>query len=298
MKLVSLQKRGINIIFLQGITRALSSRIRFSFFFPVCPTVHTYVFGEFCHRKCIFSKTFSRVEILKKPASRLLVDGRKRRFSNTMMSYIMFFQHDACSVRYAIVFPSFQRFHVDGRKRFEYAKCGWVFFFSLENGEKDLRFEKNLNECGRGLIQIRFLFLCHKCDINVMTSRLFTKFHDQNIRNKSTIVFQKCILNNRQSLIRCWRIQRCRRTLFRGLNVTFNIYQPTDSDCMSSSSLKQSLNCCLRGINYIFSFFGMKILLYIMFFSSFRQRFSQDRTFFVWQNCNLSCKIGESKKNW
>ena len=35
-------------------------------FFPVCPTVHTYVFGENCHRKCIFSKTFSRVEIFEK----------------------------------------------------------------------------------------------------------------------------------------------------------------------------------------------------------------------------------------
>ena len=27
---------------------------------------HTYVFSEFYHRKCIFSKTFSRVEILEK----------------------------------------------------------------------------------------------------------------------------------------------------------------------------------------------------------------------------------------
>ena len=38
------------------------------------------------------------------------------------------------------------RFHVDGRKRFEYAKCGWVAFF-LENGEKDLRFQKNPDTC-------------------------------------------------------------------------------------------------------------------------------------------------------
>ena len=37
-------------------------------FFPVCPTVHTYVFGENCHRKCIFSKTFSRGEIFEKAA--------------------------------------------------------------------------------------------------------------------------------------------------------------------------------------------------------------------------------------
>ena len=54
-----------------GTTKALSTFISVLFeltdiFFPVCPTVHTYVFGENCHRKCIFSKTFSRVEIFKK----------------------------------------------------------------------------------------------------------------------------------------------------------------------------------------------------------------------------------------
>ena len=60
-----------------GTTKALSTFISVLFeltdifFFPVCPTVHTYVFGENCHRKCIFSKTFSRVEIFEK--SRLLV---------------------------------------------------------------------------------------------------------------------------------------------------------------------------------------------------------------------------------
>ena len=59
-----------------GTTKALSTFISVLFeltdiFFPVCPAVHTYVFGENCHRKCIFSKTFSRVEIFEK--SRLLV---------------------------------------------------------------------------------------------------------------------------------------------------------------------------------------------------------------------------------
>ena len=34
-----------------------------------------------------------------------------------------------------------------------------------------------------------------------MTSPLFTKRHHYNLRNKSTIVFQKCNLNNRQSLL-------------------------------------------------------------------------------------------------
>ena len=54
----------------------------------------------------------------------------------------------------------------------------------------------------------------------------------------------------------------------RGINMYFytnplnNIYWPTDSDGMSSTSLKQSLNCCLRGTNYILVFCGMKILLF------------------------------------
>ena len=74
------------------------------------------------------------------------VDGRKRKFSNTMMSwfkYVIHYKHNACSVGDAIVFPSFWRFRVDGRKRFEYAACGRVFFTS---GEKNtLRFQaKNI----------------------------------------------------------------------------------------------------------------------------------------------------------
>ena len=83
-----------------------------------------------------------------------------------MMSYIMFFQHDACSVRDAIVFPSFQRFHVDGRKRFEYAKCGWVVFFFFKTGKK----------FGRG-VRFRYFSLSLYRDVNVMTPRLFTKLH-------------------------------------------------------------------------------------------------------------------------
>ena len=56
----------------------------------------------------------------------------------------------------------------------------------------------------------------------------------------------------------------------RGINMYFytnplnNIYWPTDGDGMSSASLKQSLNCCLRGTNYILVFCGMKILLFII----------------------------------
>ena len=141
-----------------------------------------------------FHKRSPEWRFLKKPASRLRVDGRKRSFSNTMMSYIMFFYH-------AIVFRSFYRFRVDGRKRFEYPKCLWVVFF-LENEENDLRFQKTPDTCGRGL-RFRYFSLSYYRNINVMTSPLFTKRHHYNLRNKSTIVFQKCNLNNRQSLIRC-----------------------------------------------------------------------------------------------
>ena len=55
--------------------------------------------GKNGHRKRIFSKTLSRVEIF---------ENGGFSFSNTMMSFIKnTSSHDACSIRYAIVFPSF-----------------------------------------------------------------------------------------------------------------------------------------------------------------------------------------------
>ena len=57
--------------------------------------------------------------------------------------------HDACSVRDAIVFPLFQRLRVDGRKRFEYATYGRLFF--RKQTEKNLRFKKYQDTCGRDL---------------------------------------------------------------------------------------------------------------------------------------------------
>ena len=50
----------------------------------------TRVSGENGHRKRIFSKTLSRVEIFElTPAFGLLVDGRQRKFSNTIIWYII-----------------------------------------------------------------------------------------------------------------------------------------------------------------------------------------------------------------
>ena len=50
------------------------------------------------------------------------IDGRKRRFSVTDNVILL---HSACPVRDTLVFPSFGCF---GRKRFEYASSGRVFF--------------------------------------------------------------------------------------------------------------------------------------------------------------------------
>ena len=58
-----------------------------------------------------------------------------------MMSFIINYYHNACSVRDArtsIVY----RLRMGGRKRFEYATCGC--FFS-EKGRKNLRFQKYLD---------------------------------------------------------------------------------------------------------------------------------------------------------
>ena len=51
---------------------------------------HPHVSSENSHRKHIFSKTLSRVGFLKTLASRLRVDRQKWRFSNMLMSYIIF----------------------------------------------------------------------------------------------------------------------------------------------------------------------------------------------------------------
>ena len=95
---------------------SLSSRPHVSgcFFFlenEVWPTVHKYpVKKSKVTKNASFQKRFPEWR-LKTPASRLRVDGRKLRFSNMMMSPIIEnyenYENCACSVRDAIVFPSF-----------------------------------------------------------------------------------------------------------------------------------------------------------------------------------------------
>ena len=109
----------------------------FSFDFAYCP----HVSGENDHRKRIISKTL---------ASCLHVDGRKRRFSNSMMSYIVYtsyitsLTHGRCAECY--LFPSFQRFCLDGGKGFEYTKCRRVFW-----GKRREKIKKYPDMCGRDL---------------------------------------------------------------------------------------------------------------------------------------------------
>ena len=77
-------------------------------------------------------------------------------------------------------------------------------FFFLENGEKDLRFQKNPDTCGRGL-RFRYFSLslswhkCHDFSFIHQTSSLECKKHY--CKSKSTIVFQKCNLNKSMGIV-------------------------------------------------------------------------------------------------
>ena len=87
-------------------------------------------------------------------ASRLrAVDGRKRRFSNTMKSYIIYHENYACSVRDVIVFPSFFKVLVWMGENFEYATCGspaftflHFYFLPIIQIHEIVKLLKNLNK--------------------------------------------------------------------------------------------------------------------------------------------------------
>ena len=80
----------------------------------VWPIVHSYPVTTVTENASQFSKCFPR--LLSTFNSRLRVNGRKRWFSNTMVSYIIYHENYACSVReyylLSIVFLNC----VDGRK--------------------------------------------------------------------------------------------------------------------------------------------------------------------------------------
>ena len=109
-----------------------------SFFHLFRPTVYEYPVTE----NASFQNAFQRGDFWKR---QLLVhtwtdengglsiygDVRSRSIGSWMMSYIIYY---ACSVRNAIEITPFNCFRVRGRKRFKYATCGRVFFFSFKIG--------------------------------------------------------------------------------------------------------------------------------------------------------------------
>ena len=78
-----------------------------------------HVIGVFRHKKRRFSKTVSRVEFLKTPVYPFRLEGRKRKFSNTMISFII--QHMAC-----------KEYHL-------YFHCSRVYVWTEENDSNTLR---------------------------------------------------------------------------------------------------------------------------------------------------------------
>ena len=159
-----------------GTTKALSTFISVLFeltdifFFPVCPTVHTYVFGENCHRKCIFSKTFSRVEIFKK-AGFSFTCGRTK---TEVFQYDDVLHHVPLAwrmLRKGCYRLSFVLAFSCGWPKTIRIRCfsGWVFFLSWKREKKISVFKKKTGYVWTGpKIQNKkyFFFLVlswHKC---------------------------------------------------------------------------------------------------------------------------------------
>ena len=85
-------------------------------------------------------RTFVRNAIvLKTLASCLRVDGRKRRFSNTVRSWIMYYWHYACFVSDAFVFTLFSVFAWAGENDSNTLRVDAYFF---RNGGQNSRFSK------------------------------------------------------------------------------------------------------------------------------------------------------------
>ena len=103
------------------------------------------------HRKYTFSNkiTLFRVEIFENVLAFLLrVDGRKRfRIRNTMMSSIIYSQHNACSI---IKLSYFHRFNVFVWTGDYDSNMLRVVAYLFENGGKNLRHQKYPDTCGRG----------------------------------------------------------------------------------------------------------------------------------------------------
>ena len=112
------------------------------YFSLVWPTVHTYLVKTVTENAS-FQKRSPEWRFLKTPAFRLRVDGRKRRFLNTMMLYIICFQPDAFSITDAIVFCFFF--------------CFVLFFFFGKRRKKNSVFKNILIRVDWALLKILIL---------------------------------------------------------------------------------------------------------------------------------------------
>ena len=95
---------------------------------------------------------------------RLRVDGQKRKFSNTMMSYIIY---------YRITFPLFNVFYEWAKTiRIRYV---WTRIF-LKTEQKDLRFQKYPDTCGRGLYCGTSTLICFKLTFQIYCNKRIGRF--------------------------------------------------------------------------------------------------------------------------
>ena len=74
------------------------------------------------------------------PASRLRLDGRKRRFSNTMMPYITYYKHYACSMQGMLQAVRRRAQNDSNTQRVD------ALFLKME--KKSLRFQKHTDTSG------------------------------------------------------------------------------------------------------------------------------------------------------
>ena len=113
----------------------------------VWPTVLTYP-EKTSPKTHLFNNALqSEWRSLKTLATRLCVDGRKRKFSRTIRSSTIYFWHDACSVRNAIVFPLFTVFVWTGENDLITLRVKAYFF--KRTMENTLCFQRYPDTCGR-----------------------------------------------------------------------------------------------------------------------------------------------------
>ena len=144
-------------------------------FFLQWPAVHTFPMKTATENPC-FLKRCPEWRFLKTLASRLRVGGRKRKFSNMMMSYVIILLpalRMLCEGCYGISIVSA---FFGGRTKKYPIRYVWTWIFS-DTVEKNLRFQKYPVTCGRVLsLGLRNkMFVCR----NYFKNLLDLKFSNQ-----------------------------------------------------------------------------------------------------------------------